>query len=297
MSKHITKELKDHLAVMNPPFRVRCPSCNGGSSHEPCMTVYEGDNDNILATCHRAACGIDTVCVDGTHSVRRNGPRDAGEIRDRQNRTRADKIMSRLVECDPNTLTRFVYQYSDIARTRFIHFDPELDGWVFVCTDSTDRQTGVVWKTQYSKPNENKTMYYPLVPDTNGMSWYRRAGDPGAVVVVVEDNLSAIALWDCGVTAVALNGTHLNEDRFLELTTRKATGHVKFGPPNTIVLALDADATRSAVNLVRKYGGRADIIVRRLQHDIKDMPNYRVNRIIHSIVNPLSFNIPKKEKA
>jgi hypothetical protein len=107
-----------------------------------------------------------------------------------------------------------------------------------------------------------------------GLAWFVSPDNPSPVVCV-EDCLSALVLRENGITAVSLNGTHINEDRFSEIR--------KVSPE--IIVALDADATRTAVRHTIRYNGRANISVRRLDDDIKDMDNERVSAWVEGVIS------------
>lgn len=64
----VINEAKMHLD--GPlPVRIVCPACNGGSSHEECLVIWDGEDGNVYATCHRAHCEINTVLVAGSLRV------------------------------------------------------------------------------------------------------------------------------------------------------------------------------------------------------------------------------------
>jgi hypothetical protein len=77
-------------------------------------------------------------------------------------------------------------------------------------------------------------------------------------VVIVEDQLSALRVWQLGVSAVALIGVALSEDKL------RAVGKLN---TKRITLALDADATRKALKYARLF---SQLEVVRLWRDFKD---------------------------
>jgi DNA primase len=145
---------------------------------------------------------------------------------------------------------------------------------------SRDRLTieGFISKPVCPSPGQSKS-YTTLIKDSTGMSWYFGSALADVygrdVVIVVEDPLSAIALFQLGYHAVSLNGTHLNEKRIQELAG--ATRH--------LVLALDADATATAITYQRRYGSRFGTCrVLRLRKDIKDTPNKEARAIVSTFL-------------
>ena len=95
--------------------------------------------------------------------------------------------------------------------------------------------------------------------EKGAIAWYVNRTTPG--IVIVEDQLSALRASDY-LTSVALLGTNLSEERVLEI---KKAGR---GP---VYLALDNDATASAVKYVVKYRSVLPMQLLRLAKDIKDM--------------------------
>lgn len=93
------------------------------------------------------------------------------------------------------------------------------------------------------------------------MSWYWQNND---VIVLTEDQLSAMKVYQAGFTGVALLGTHLEVQRVREIGTQK---------PSRVIIALDADATALALGMARTWGlafNKTRVAV--LEHDLKDIP-------------------------
>jgi len=75
------------------------------------------------------------------------------------------------------------------------------------------------------------------------LAWYAY---PGADIVVVEDQISAMRLWQIGYTGVALQGTAISNDKAKEL---KAMA----GDLRRVHLCLDADATTTALKYLKRF--------------------------------------------
>ena len=90
-------------------------------------------------------------------------------------------------------------------------------------------------------------------------------------IVLLEDQISADRVaWDTGLTAVAILGTGVNEEKVAEL--QRHTQH--------ILIALDADATGQAFSIARKWGQAFDscrVVI--LHNDIKDTDVETVKKI------------------
>jgi len=99
-------------------------------------------------------------------------------------------------------------------------------------------------------------------------SWYHMFGGP-RIVVLVEDQMSGYAVQQAGISACALMGTNLDNDKVREI----AQEH-----PKEVIIALDADATDQAFKLARKWGlafpkTRVAILKRDLKDErIEDIP-------------------------
>lgn len=84
-------------------------------------------------------------------------------------------------------------------------------------------------------------------------------------VVVVEDQISALKLWQSGLTSVALMGNVMNAAKVREISGLR---------PDEVVIALDADATNEAVAMARTWGlAFPKTRVALLERDIKDTDN------------------------
>lgn len=96
------------------------------------------------------------------------------------------------------------------------------------------------------------------------LAWYKPAiliNPRDMPVILVEDQMSAIKLADCGYTACALLGTNLSSEKVAEI--QSVSKH--------IVIALDSDATATAFKLARKWQhGFSSCRVVILEKDVKD---------------------------
>lgn len=88
-------------------------------------------------------------------------------------------------------------------------------------------------------------------------AWYM--SDPEAPLIIVEDSVSALRLWQLNINAVALLGTNLNTDKAVEIVSQDF---------KDVRIALDRDAFGRAVHYSRKYSWLSPIL---LEADIKDM--------------------------
>lgn len=267
MSTSVTRSrIREELAVRGVPFRIACPECNGGSSSEMCMTVFDTEDGTVLATCHRAQCSLHTISVQDGHLGGR-----FNKIPDKESDNTWREVGERSVPVPEELLTeRYEFMYKHEGR-QHIRYDPLRDRLVFPLKSRQGELHSIVTKALHVYQNP-KSLFIGGPNAGTGMGWYVHGYKVGTVVVV-EDCLSAIALFDVGCNAVSLNGTHINHERIHEL--RKGAERV--------VLCLDADATRQAARTVRKYMGQMDFTMRRLLVDLKDSQRQDVNDFVLSL--------------
>lgn len=100
-------------------------------------------------------------------------------------------------------------------------------------------------------------------------SWYL---DTSNRLVLVEDILSAIRVQQLGLSACALLGTHLNNDKVREISLFK---------PGEVIIALDEDATDEAFKLAGRWGlAFPKIRVAILERDFKDDTDQNILRTL-----------------
>ena len=83
--------------------------------------------------------------------------------------------------------------------------------------------------------------------------------------VIVEDQLSAMRLWQLNINAIALLGTALTQPKYEEIRA-----HWKIG---AFDLALDRDAFHQAVKFANRYAGVRPLPIPK---DIKDMDDAEI---------------------
>lgn len=249
--------------------RMVCPACGGGSTRERCMSVWE-ISDGIYATCHRASCSAGTtqllshthVTVDRTERDFYQSPRQAeGTYRWRKyntSGTTAYEVHDRDVVVDYlDTYEAFRDLATEVPFKFIVGHD---NGNIYLpMYNYSEEEMGVVVKP--NNPEGPKSLTYKYDRDYDGMSWYLRPDYMARPeIYLVEDGLSALALYMHGKDAVSLNGTLLNNARVEAILDKKYK----------MVICLDADATGKAIGWKRKWPFY-DVEVRRLVKDIKNM--------------------------
>lgn len=253
------------------PVRLVCPVCLGGSDHEECLVVWDGDDGNVYATCHRARCEINTVMVSGSFDAccRKSGPSVPDTLEPPKKYVPGYKLTGTDKEyitrkCGPDSA--LAKEVATLTSSSFLKSYPlwtrdgaESGGLMLPMYDINGDERGCVVKPYSS--NLPRALTYRQ-DGYDGMSWYldsRHMLD--ARIIVVEDGLSAMALLVKGRSAVSLNGTVLNKERVDLIFRHKKVAY----------LALDADATSKALSYALTYGSRYKIKVLRLMKDFKNM--------------------------
>jgi len=261
--------LKKLIEDIGVPSRAVCPKCHGGSTRENCMTLYKGDNGEVLATCHRAACDFGTISLETRYRDDMAPELPPHAVLDWTG------IWEESIPLPVGIQLPCKFEYTSRLRALMMKYHKERHSLVFPIKGFDPSSNHVYLRDQYgivvkSLIDSSGPKSLTLADKgRTGLAWFRISSLPSPVVCV-EDCLSALALRDLGVTAVSLNGTHINDDRFSEI--RRVSPH--------IVIMLDADATRNAARIVTKYLGRANMKVVRLEDDIKDMTRAAVSKLL-----------------
>lgn len=233
-----------------------CPDCEGGRSRERSMSV--GRDDGVLWwKCYRASCGF-----KGSTKERSAGVHTAGVQANKER-----KNVGR-VEALPDEWLEFLENKYAITEETI-----RLAGWR-LCPDYDGRGPRVlmpVYGPDGLKRHENFRAYDGSLPKTlinrgesneETISWYRWQ-KYNKVLVVVEDQPSAVRLAEAGVDSVALLGVLLSPPRLQEIKKQNY---------ERVILALDNDATAHAVKLGWQLRARLpQLRIKALDKDIKDM--------------------------
>lgn len=256
------------------PVRMVCPVCLGGSDHEECLVVWDGDDGNVYATCHRSRCEIGTVLVDGSLRVRAIA---AGEFKDKPEHLTSPKQYKQGVRLTGNGKAWLMYK-ADL---------PDRYHDVYVMSYGAGANECVYFPMLDPDAKQRGCILKPISPDTtlpksltykddgyDGMSWYLPVDHLiKREVVLVEDCLSALVLLAQGVCAISLNGTMLNPERIETISKYKSCIHI----------CLDADASRKAVRYALRYRNRFKLKVTRLEKDFKDMGIQEVQFVLQGM--------------
>ena len=242
-------------------LREVCPRCNGGSSTEKSLTITKNMDGSIVWNCFRDKCPERGGNVKA--SSEKQSPPSAPKPHKRfegDTQPLSEQRLTRVRDKWGITNPPYWYWTNDyggriamsIRSPRYMH-----RGWVL--RDMRGR-------------SKLKALTY-LDPEEVQLSWYRT--NNAAPTVLVEDIPSAVRASMCGVNAVALLGTIMNEDKATEIATYA---------PRPIVIALDQDATAKAFHILYKYSlmwGDAQVLP--LDKDLKDMTEEQLQETLNRI--------------
>lgn len=232
-----------------------CPKCNGGVHRDRAFSVQRQGN-YLLFMCFRASCGF-----RGRLTV---GPSSSGSINSSAKPFPASTVIRRAIptELEEALATKYSVDIGMFDWAKWCYTDsykgagPRV-GMPILDPDGDIR--GIVWRSHDGAKPKALT---EAIKKGEMICWYRGRRH-GKVLVIVEDQPSALRVASQGVDAVALCGTLLNLDRIYEI---KAQGY------DTVYLCLDADATQQAIAHAVAYKARLPALkIMELKDDIKDM--------------------------
>jgi hypothetical protein len=119
----------------------------------------------------------------------------------------------------------------------------------------------------YSGP---KSRTYLETPTTVRAGWYHSLRED--IVVIVEDQVSAMRITELGLTGYAILGTHLNQEHINDL--------MQWKNGKRYILALDPDAIQTSLRHMRRWHGSIPLTVASsLKYDPKDYEcNYELRK-------------------
>jgi len=215
-------------------LRVLCPFCDGGSSQEKSCNITQID-DTILWNCHRAGC-LQSGAVGG----RRNFIRiKQGENKRKQRFTPYEGELEHLSQEWLEFLEAkigWTSEHIEIARPMYA---PQEDRVAYPIYSPMGLRRGWVLRSYASGAGRYKALTR-MDSDAPHMSWYRKQNTK--CVVIVEDTPSAVRVAQYA-DAVAINGGGIGPEYAQEIAAHY----------NSVVWALDADATETALKMHTRY--------------------------------------------
>ena len=224
------------LEVGDTSDSLVCPNCNGGRSNERTFYITRTDR-GLLYVCFRVSCKARGF-IGSRGQVGQIGEKSRVKRRPFRRPTRLLK---------PDELAYFEEVYGLLA--------DNISDWRWAGNrvlvpyyNLLGYQVGYNWRgypdlCEFDGP---KTISYFDSDEQPLLDWRIRIElFPQAGVILVEDSLSAIKIWQAGYNAIALNGTELSEEAVVLLTNAGV---------EDVVVWLDQDANHKSADIARQYG-------------------------------------------
>ena len=231
-----------------------CPMCEGGRSQERSLDIRH-TGAWLGVKCWRAGCGYYRKIPQGGPFVLAEGTFTPMPYR---YALCPLSLNQRREVADRWHLSGPAIAYGGI-QLACDEVEPSL--WLPVWSPQGAERGGVLRRLEKPKYGP-KALTYRAV-DEPWLAWYRAATQ--GPLVIVEDQISALRVWQIGLPAVSLMGTHLSPEMVEEID-----GHRR---DREVLLALDADAFSVAVRACRRYGDILPIRPVLLGKDLKDLPD------------------------
>lgn len=239
-----------------------CPQCKGGRTNEYTMSVSR-NGSTLLWKCHRASCPFaGTDSAGRFNELPSTAPTPTRGMVGRVYLRQADKVPEHIREC----LERD-YFFSQ-RQVNLLGWIEEEQRVVLPVTGWNREELGCVLRSESGAKPKALTHTEP-----DAIACFRNWQSKECIIV--EDIYSAIRASEY-VSAVALLGTNINEERISTITEPKF---------NKYFLALDRDAFGSAIRMSVRYKHLCRMNPVKLDKDIKNMAPYELKEFMHEIKN------------
>jgi hypothetical protein len=258
------------LAVGESINGALCPFCNGGSSRERTFSVTRLA-DGIGHNCYRASCTEGRGFVPTAGVLR--APSNAGPVKpDRPYHGEYRPLETKDIDYFHERFDLDLPSQGPVGVSEYGQYVMEVRNPMGLARGYVVRRRG------WSGPPAPRPLQVTEGPKTRlflndssqlGQSWYWQNNE---VVVLVEDQISAMKAYQAGYTGVALLGTHLETRRVREIGTLR---------PKLVLIALDQDATAVAMGMARNWGlafNKTRVAV--LERDLKDIARHEVQEAL-----------------
>lgn len=250
-----------------------CPTCNGGESGDPSLAITRQAN-RLAYICYRDSCAT----AGYVYEVGSRG--EVEQARTKEMR-KAKPYDGKILLLDRVDFQYFMARFGIPAHAvgRFIKIGDH-DNYLLPIFNPQGRIVGhtirqPVWKGEPKAPRgeafPGPKALIRLKEPTEAISFYRGVDSDCELYsgdkfkwILVEDQISAIKLAACGYNAVALLSTNVNLAKVRMIQEAGA---------DRIIIALDADATKTAFKIARDYGlafEKAKVVI--MSQDVKDTP-------------------------
>jgi ribosomal protein L37AE/L43A len=249
MKPNLDSLLNDIELELHQTKRISCPACKRSNA----FTVTR-HNDGLVWNCYYASCGISGKRKEGMSA---NSVKSFMESLSRTNNDEDQFVL-------PESFVQWDRSPEAIAMVDRYKLRPQITtGAINLYYDAReDRLAFVITENKVAVDAVGRALSSGVIP-----KWLRYTRNPrplivgsGAVVVIVEDSISAAVVAQHGLVGCALLGTSLR-DTYIPVLRNYKLAYV----------CLDKDATNKALILHKELSSCLTTRVRMLTRDIKDM--------------------------
>lgn len=244
---------------LNETVYATCPECRGQGKFSVTRT-----REGVLWNCFRASCPVKGFSPT------------AGELIAPERKASTLRPFTGRLELLRASERKFFERQFDLVGEQLdlIRYAPEEERYAFPILDPRGYVRGFTLRTYDDRQPKSLTRMHTEGPTQSWHEpgWLERHSDTSHKIVVVEDQMSAMVCASGGLSAVALLGTSLNNDKVREIAMQR---------PKEVLLALDADATDQAFKLARKWAlafERMRVVV--LERDLKEESREDVREVL-----------------
>lgn len=207
---------------------ILCPECEGGTSKAQTLSITKQESGSIAFICFRDSCQIKGYLkASGIAPVKKEKPIKP---------LIAEKLIEAQHEEVPPPIELLVQEKYNVSLTKhYCRWDSKTERVLMPIFDSDVELRGYIARSFTGA--EPKALTFKEA-DYEGAAWYTTGFIPTSSLVIVEDSVSAMALNDLGIDAVALLGTHISE---------YTASMINKEFYDFVYLSLDADAFAKAV--------------------------------------------------
>jgi len=250
----------DKTLMPGQSSREPCPKCR---AFEQAFVVTKQQDNNLVWMCHRASCGFKggtSTCSAEIGSVNLRRHADPPELQlsdySKDNGGNLDLIFGMSAKFGINI---------GALRANGVRWDALSKGYYLPIYAADSFQIGFTLRWYDGRIPKCRT-YLTVESGCATMAWYRQPAQDDWVIVV-EDQVSAIKLWDLGYSAVALLGTYIDKVRAWEISKEYCN----------MLIWLDTDASKTAASYLHKFRLYFDTIAwMGTEHDPKDTPSAEI---------------------
>jgi hypothetical protein len=236
---------------------VLCPACDGGRNRRMSVSVWVSGG-YYVAHCWRASCDYNAE-VPADPNVKIQAPSFKprpfrGALEPIEDNTTVYQMLTEKLGITRHALAEFRVQAVVGSDAAYLP--------VYGPFAPNDRGSTV----RYYDGSEPKSVTYKCTVQP-WLAWYSY---PASDIVLVEDQISAMRLWQIGYTGVALMGTSISTDKAEEIK-------MMAGTLRKVRLCLDADATDRTLSYLKRFPW---MVGHRLERDFKNDTDENIRRVL-----------------